>query len=135
MAAEVYALLGMTAAGACIGILFDLLHTFGKSLSIPESVTDAVFWLAAIAAAAAAFVYFGRSIIRGYEVIGALIGTVLYFLTISRLLKRCFMCIFEFFFKKIKFIFKILLTPLHFFYKMVHRKSLIHFKHGRKHKK
>lgn len=135
MAAEVYALFGMTAAGICIGVMFDLLHTFGKSISVPDAVTDTVFWLAAIAAAAAAFVYFCGSIIRGYEIIGALIGVILYFLTISRLLKRCFMCIFEFFFKKIKFIFKILLTPLHFFYKMVHRKSLIHFKHGRKHKK
>ena len=120
MTREVYALFGMVATGVGAGVLFDALYALRSSMKIPASITDSVFWMISTIGVAVAFIYFNNSIIRGYEIVAIIIGAVLYFLTISNIIKRCFMGIFEFFFKKIKFIFKILLTPLRFLYKMLY---------------
>ena len=131
MAREVYALFGMVVTGAGAGVLFDILYALRSSMKIPASVTDAVFWMISTAGAATAFIYFNNSVIRGYEIIALIIGAVLYFLTISNIIKRYFIVIFEFFFEKIKFICKILLTPLRFLYKMLYIEYFLKLKKGK----
>lgn len=125
----------MVAVGFGIGAVFDFFSVLGKQLHIPTAITDGIFWLTATVISSVAFISFFESVIRGYEIIGAVSGAVLYFLTISGTLRACFMYIFKIFLNIFKFIFKILLTPSVFFYKMVYVKALIHFNHGRKHEK
>ena len=131
MVQEVYALFGMVITGFAAGILFDVLYAIRSSIKIPAAVTDALFWIVSIAGVASAFIYFNNSVIRGFEIIGLIIGVILYFLTISRPVKRCFMGIFKFFFKKVQFICKILLTPLRFLYKMLYIEYFLKLKKGK----
>lgn len=121
MAEEVYGLLGITAAAAGISFVFDILRAFRRASGIPPAVTDVLFWLTAAAGMTAALMFFADGKLRGYEIVGAAVGAVLYFSTISTPVVRLFTVIFKIFFDKLRFICKILLTPPRFLYKMLCR--------------
>ena len=57
--------------------------------------------------------------LRFFELFAAVLGAVLYHLTVSPVLKRCFCGFFDIIFKIIKFILKILLTPAVFLDKIL----------------
>ena len=121
MAHDVYALLGITVAAAIASLIFDLFRVIKNNTKIPTAVMDILFWLTASVLMCAALLYFNNGILRGYEIIGAIIGALLYFLTISKPVIKLFTVIFKFFFEKLKFICKILLTPLRFLYKILYK--------------
>ena len=121
MAHDVYALLGITVAAAIASLIFDLFRVIKNNTKIPTAVMDILFWLAASVLMCAALLYFNNGILRGYEIIGAIIGALLYFLTISKPVIKLFTVIFKIFFEKLKFICKILLTPLRFLYKILYK--------------
>lgn len=120
-APEVYGLIGIAAAAAGISCFFDVLRAVRAATGIPSAVTDALFWIAAAGGMAAALMYFCSGELRGYIIAGAAAGSVLYFFTISRPAFAVFTVIFKFFFDKLHFILKILLTPPRFLYKILYR--------------
>ena len=121
MAQEVYGLLGIAATAAGISLVFDLLRVIRASTGLPHVMTDGLFWLLAAFGMTAALLYFNNGQLRGYEIVGAVIGSVLYFSTISRWVVKGFTVIFKIFLKNLYFICKILLTPTHFLYKILYR--------------
>lgn len=118
---ELCGLLGMAATGACAAFLYDVLKAFGTAAKLPRAVTDVLFWTASTAGTVAALMYFTGGKLRGYVIAGTAAGAVLYFSTISALNVRLFTVIFKIFFKKLHFIFEILLTPPRFLYKILYR--------------
>ena len=76
-----------------------------------------------VACAIMIFVTFSvtRGIVRAFEFFGALLGAVLYKLTLSRLFRAVFCKITDGILTFFKFFLKILLTPLRFMYKMINK--------------
>ncbi len=115
-------LLGMVICGAALGALFDLRRGINKAIKPPDFIVgagDFIFWIIAAAAAAWCAWRLNNGIVRFYELAGLLSGAVLYFLTLSRFVLRFFELISEGILKIIVFIFKILLTPVRFLYKII----------------
>ena len=107
------------AAGVCA---FDALRALRRSMRPPFLIT-AVLDLLSVAAFTAAvwlsLLRFAHGELRICSVLCSLCGIVLYVFTVRRLLFRLFCAIFEKFFVILRFIFKILLTPARFFYKII----------------
>lgn len=124
---QLYVFAVMLLCGAGAGVLFDIFRalrkTFGASM-LTTSVGDIVFWLCiSIGLFGAVFtVNYGE--LRWFEIIGVILGGIIYFLSVSRL----FMCMLEwvlgFVLKIFLTIFKIILTPFVFLYKMIKKPLL-----------
>lgn len=121
---QMYVFAVMLLCGACAGLLFDLMRglrrCFGANM-IVTSVEDILFWLAISAGIYAVIFVCNYGQLRWHEIIGLILGSVIYFLTLSRAVLRLFDVIFRIFTKIFQIIFKIVLTPLFFLYKMIKR--------------
>ncbi len=103
-------------------LLWDMLHglrlAFFKGV-IFNALLDFVWWICI----GTGFIYcmwnYGSMQLRYFAFFGYISGAFLYRITLSGLLRRCFCKIFEVFYKIIRFIFKILLTPAAFLYKIL----------------
>lgn len=122
MTREVLGLFGMTLSGAVAVFVRDIFKALKTASGAPYAVLDIFFWLIITVGFTAALVYFNGGEIRGYSIIGACIGAILYFLTISHLVTKGFTVVFVTFFKFLQYIFKILLTPGRFLYKILYKK-------------
>lgn len=112
----------MTAGGVAAGILFDIMRSLREGFSsgrIFTHITDALFWLAAGTVTVWLLVRFNDGILRMYEFFGMFLGGFLYFLTLSPFIKKAFTLFFGFLHKIILLIFKMLLTPTVFLYKIL----------------
>lgn len=121
---QMYVFAVMLLCGACAGLLFDLMRglrrRFGADMLV-TSVEDILFWLAISAGVYAAIFVCNYGQLRWHEIIGLILGSVIYFLTLSKAILRLFDVIFRIFTKIFQIIFKIVLTPLFFLYKMIKR--------------
>lgn len=125
---EIYALLGMVLCGALLALIFDFRRGAQKAARMPDAaviIADFLYWIICAAAVAAMIWKLNDGIIRIYEFIGLFLGALLYFLTLSPLVVRAVAFITGYILKIIKIIFKILLTPFLFLYKI---NSSIHIK-------
>jgi spore cortex biosynthesis protein YabQ len=117
MTADALTFLLTAAAGMACGILFDIFRVLGgfgtKKRLIP--VFDLIFVLASAFMITAAFYIYSSCRLRLYMFVGVFIGVILYFLLFSSLIVRILKKIFKLF----EIIFKILLTPVHFLYKIL----------------
>ena len=109
--------------GILIAVCYDLTKTIyqDKYFCITVcNICDTLFIL--YASAVMIFVLFSVSggYIRFYEFFGAFIGSILYKITLSRLITSIFVKIFNGIFIVFKFFLKILLTPLEFMYKIIY---------------
>lgn len=109
-------------AGVLIMVFYDLISVAGKKQRCPVfilNVCDGIFIV--VACAIMVFITFSVSngIVRGFEFAGAVLGALLYKLTLSRFLSAFFYKICGLVSAFFKIFFKILLTPLEFTYKMV----------------
>lgn len=132
MAHDIYVLLGMVACGAAMSVMFDLRRGFHKAVKLPEfaiCVTDFLFWIMCAAAAAWCIWELNSGAVRAYEFVGLALGTVIYFMTLSRYVVAVSAFFSAEILKIIRFIFKILLTPLTFLYKII---SNIHIRQNNK---
>lgn len=118
---ELYMFFSMFALGALEGILFDILRVLREFLHkrAVAAVMDVVFLLAA----GNVFGYFVFKLsygeIRLYMLLTFFGGLVFYFLLLSKPVIFVFSHIMEIFLKIFKLIFKILLTPAAFLYKIL----------------
>lgn len=122
MTHDIYVLLGMAVCGAALSALFDVRRGIQKAVILPDLVViiaDLLFWIIAAAAVALCIWIFNSGIIRIYEFIGLVLGSVIYFLVFSPVILRLITSIVKNILKIIAFIFKILLTPIRFLYKIV----------------
>lgn len=132
MTHEIYVLLGMFLCGAALSALFDLRRSLQKAVNLPDFIVaaaDFFFWVICAAAVSWCIWTLNSGILRIYEFIGLILGIVIYFLTISRLLIKLFTLLIANILKIIAIILKILLTPIRFLYKII---SSIHTKRSKK---
>lgn len=121
---QLYVFFVMILCGVCAGVLFDLLRALRRAFganSFTTSVSDILFWLAISIGVYMTIFMFNYGQIRWYEIIGIILGSVIYFLALSGIIMKILGALFNFFTKIFQFIFKIILTPLVFLYKMIKR--------------
>ena len=132
MTDEVYVFLYSALSGGLIMLFYDILSIAGEKKECPVfllNVCDGIFII--VACAIMVFVNFtvSNGIVRSFEFLGAILGAILYKLTLSRLisafLKKITDAIAAFqknvYFQYQELFFKILLTPLAIMYKMVNK--------------
>ena len=119
---EVALFLSMVVCGAAISVLYDFmraLRSVTRAGAVLTAVSDVIFVFASFIAAAGCIRYFGNGRIRVYEAIGLAIGATFYFTVLSGIMYRIFFWCIKKFLRITSFIFKILLTPLLFLYKIL----------------
>lgn len=122
MAKEVVFFFAMTACGALISLLLDIFRAFRitvKPCTAAVALSDVLFCASAMFIILACVWNLNSGIFRFYEIVGMLLGAILYFSTLSKWILRIFIFIFEKILKLGKIILKILLTPLSFLYKIL----------------
>lgn len=119
---QLFVFLSSAICGIFIGLIFDVFRIVrrivktGKAAAVVE---DIAYW---IIAAAIFFLFAGKvnsGEIRLYFFIGALLGTGLYFVTVSRYVIKVSVCIINFFIKIIGIVFRFLMTPVLFVFKLI----------------
>lgn len=130
IAQEVYVFLASVFAGLCICVVYDLLRvirSYAKPSAAITDIEDIIFW--GIAAVIMFFVVFttNHGKVRWYEFFGVVLGSILYFFTLSRLFCFVIRKIIDVFSKIFLFFCKILLTPLLFTYNIVYKCILFIF--------
>ncbi len=112
----------MAIGGVVFGVLFDVMRAvrcgFGAGKLI-TNITDALFITASGVAVVYLLIRFNDGILRMYEFAGIFLGGFLYFFTVSTFIRRIFDAIFKILSKFIQLIFKIVLTPTIFLYKIL----------------
>lgn len=118
--AELYAFAVVVLGTVCVCVLFDFFRELLSVFCVNKlfcAVTDIVFWSFTSGFMWMCLLKADNGRLRGYQIIGCILGGILYFFTISFV----FRLIFKNFFKIFKLIFKILLTPVRFLYKILYR--------------
>ena len=138
MSAQAALFLAAAAYGAAISVLFDLFRAIRITLqpkAFVTAVTDIIFTALAFSAVVYCVWSFGSGKFRYYEILGLVIGSVIYFASVSRFVLRVFLFIVKKICQIFGFIFKILLTPPRFLYKILivpTRKSISAIKQRRR---
>lgn len=127
---EAYVFFVSVLSGIGIGVLYDCLRTIRRCSGAAGAITDiedTIFWIVAVALMFFAGLLSNNGELRWYQFFGCFLGNILYFLTFSRAF--CFLIrkIIEIFLNFFAFFCKILLTPLHFTYKLLYRSILFIF--------
>ena len=122
MTGEVYALIASVLCGAGAVMLFDMLRAI--RLSVKQNnffviIEDTFFWCVCITGMWNCLWHFNNGAVRAFEIIGFLIGALLYILILQKLFFILFKAVFKNIFKFIHLIFQILLTPPRFLYKIL----------------
>lgn len=111
VAEQVYIFLSSVLIGALMGIVFDFFRALrrkGNTRNIVVYIQDIIFWLiVAIIIITSSFIL-NNGDLRGYMIIGYLLGALLYMLILSNYIKGLFIIIMNFFGK----IFSVILKPL-----------------------
>ncbi|MCL2456757.1 MAG: hypothetical protein FWD19_04330, partial [Defluviitaleaceae bacterium] len=108
-------------AGAAIGIFFDAFRILRKTFAIfasPAAVQleDFIFWVAVTGGIFYFMLNRNYGEIRIFSVVGAGLGIVIYFATVSRFVLKIFVAIVEFLKKVFAAAFKIIFFPLRIFF-------------------
>ena len=122
MTAEMYAFISAIACGMLSVILWNVTEALRNSIrakAVINGFLDVIWWVVVSVVFCICMWEIISLKIRAFEFIGVGIGAILCHITLARPIR--FVCgkIFGFFFKIIQFIFKILLTPGAFLYKIL----------------
>jgi len=103
---------------ACVVFDFfsELLSTFRMG-TVASCVLDVIFWIFIIAFMWMSLISSNDGRLRLYQILGGILGCFLYFFSLRFIVSLIFKNIFKF----IRFILKILLTPVRFLYKILVR--------------
>lgn len=133
MTAEMYAFISAIACGMLSVILWNVTEALRNAIrakAVINGFLDVIWWVVVSVVFCICMWEIISLKIRAFEFIGVGIGAILCHITLARPIR--FVCgkIFGFFFKIIQFIFKILLTPWTFLYKIlvVDKLSKLRFK-------
>ncbi len=117
MATQAQIFLMTVASGFIIGFVFDCLRVFRRTVKHPNFLTqieDIVFWVAVSLFMFYVMLTENYGEIRFYAILGAAIGAVIYFETLSRLFLPVSVAIVNFIKKVLQVTFNILLAPFRF---------------------
>lgn len=121
---EAFVFLCSALCGGLLFLLYDLFRVIRQKSGAGETmihVQDGLFWLMALAVMFFMVLYVNNGTVRFYELFGAILGAVIYGLTLSRWILRFFCWFLGIFSVFFGFFFKILLTPLLFTYNIMYR--------------
>ncbi len=127
---EAYVFLISVLSGAGMGLIYDLLRCVrrcAKSTDVITDIEDIIFWAISIAVMFFSIFFTNHGVVRWYQFFGVILGSILYFLTLSRVICICVQKIIEIFLKIFIFFCKILLTPLLFTFNILYRSILFIF--------
>lgn len=121
---QLYPVLIFIISGIIIGILFDIFRVFRRSFHTPDIITyieDVLFWI--ISGLFLIFVIFNftNGEIRIYNIIGLILGSVIYIICISKLFIKINVKIVLLMKKIFINIVKILMVPLQFIFKILQK--------------
>ncbi len=124
MASEVYSLLALTFTGFFMGLCYDTLRAIRRTVSFNMLfiwISDFLYWIFVCGFVAYIVLLTDDGRINIYEICGIIIGTILYYNTISTFIVKLLSLIFKKILKIICLFFKIVLTPIRFLYKILIR--------------
>ena len=84
---QLYILLAFFTAGICIGILFDIFRLSRKAIKTPNIliyIEDVLFWILTGTITLFVIITFTDGQIRLYMILMQILGTLIYFITISK---------------------------------------------------
>jgi len=116
------------ACGACAVIAWDLVGAFREAWRLDGFIGNVIDFISPSAFMATVWfgvIYMMDGSTRIYGFLCIASGIILYIFTVRKYFFRMFYAIFEYIHKIIGFIFKILLTPAQFLYKMLYVKLYI----------
>lgn len=122
MTREVWIFFISVLCGGGIMLVFDLFRAVRMAIKAGNAVTavsDVLFCAVAMFCAVACVWNINSGIFRFYELIGLILGGIFYFLLLSKWILKLFLFIIENILKFVRLIFKILLTPPLFLYKIL----------------
>ena len=117
--------------GVLMGIIFDffrIIRKIKKHGDILTAIEDILFWIISSVLVFFIVLYFNSGEIRWYIFVALVIGSVLYYLTISSFLRKIVLWIISFLIKIIKFLIKSITFPFIFILKPLKKPILILFK-------
>ena len=122
MSGQAWLFLSTVAAGFIIGLAYDIFRILRKT--VPHrawivQVEDLIYWLAASLLMFHFMMNRNYGEIRFFSILGAALGMVVYFLSISPLVMKVSVAILEFLKKVIVATLRIVLTPVRFIIKFV----------------
>lgn len=106
---QVYIFLSSVLIGAIMGVIFDFFRALrrnGKTKNIVVYLQDIIFWIIVAIIIITSSFFLNNGELRGYMLIGYLLGALLYMLILSNYIKSIFIIIMDFFERGIKLIFK-----------------------------
>lgn len=109
------------ATGLCIGILFDFFRILRKSFKTCDIITyieDILFWIISGIMLVFTILKYTDGGIRIYMILGLIVGIVIYFCIISKIIRF----IFTYIFNCIKCIFTIFILPFKKIYKIIKKR-------------
>ena len=122
MTAEMYAFISAIACGMLSVILWNVTEALRNAIcakAVINGFLDVIWWVVVSVVFSICMWEIISLKIRAFEFIGVGIGAVVCHITLARPIRYVCGKIFGFFFKIIQFIFKILLTPWTFLYKIL----------------
>lgn len=134
--------------GFFIGFIYDLFRIFRKTLKHPNiliQVEDLLYWIFVSLTMFYILLHKNYGEVRAFSIIGAFLGMIIYFLTLSQIfvpitvkvinfVKKCIAFIIKVILIPIKFIIKLLSYPYNFFKKLLSKFKRTSIKVGRKSK-
>ncbi len=119
---ELIGFLAMAIAGGLIGVVFDFFRS-AREVFIKKAVavhfSDTLFLATAFFMLSFTIYKFDSGRLRVFMILASFLGLIIYFFTVTTLVRGMFSWIFKIFLKIFQFIFKILLTPARFLYKIL----------------
>ena len=119
---QAYIFMAFSIVGVTIGILFDIFRIIRKTIKTNDFFTyieDVLFWILTVIIIIFSMYYFCDGELRFFMVIGIVLGTIIYLLTISRYVINISL----FFINIIK---KIIINPIHTIIRFFKKKILRH---------
>ena len=124
MSGQAVIFLATVASGFCIGFAFDCLRALRRAIPHPDFLTqieDIIFWIAAALIMFYVMLNLNYGEIRFYSIMGAALGMILYFASLSRLVMALSMAIINLIRKIIHALINILLAPFRLLRKIMRK--------------
>ncbi len=122
MTSEVFSLILLTLTGVLLGLCYDIVRAIRRAISFNIVfiwISDFLYWIVATCTIAYMLLITDDGIISTYEICGLILGAILYYNTLSRLILKIFGYVFAKIIKIFKLFLQILLTPVRFLYKIL----------------
>lgn len=121
---QLYSFLTYVVSGMIVGILFDIFRILRRSFQTPDIITyieDILFWLCTGLFLLLILFNFSDGQIRFYNIVGLLVGVLIYMLSISKFFIKINVAIITFIKKIIYKIVKLILYPIKLIFKIIRK--------------